>query len=127
MADVSVPLPGPDEVDLSPPKVAEVELVGRGIATATAPPGGSTELQRMLMKAVSKQMTGYQVDPVGLPPLGPEELAQVLAHRNHEYRARIVHLLILCELVLAPLPDEVCRRVNSYAEALGVDDGMIKV
>ena len=127
MAEVTVPLPGPDEVDLNPAALAEVELVSRGIATAVAPPDGLTPLQRMLIKAMAKQMTGYQVDPVGLPPLGPDELAHALRRRNHEYRTRITHLLILGELVLAPLPPEVCQRVNACAMALGVDDGMIKV
>ena len=124
---VPVPLPEADEVDLTPPSAELVELIGRGVATATAPPGGLVPLQRMLLKAVSKEMTGHQVDPEGLAPLGPEGLAEALRRRNLEFRTRITHLLILCELVLTPLPDEVSRRVGECAAALGFHDGMIQV
>jgi hypothetical protein len=127
MDHVSVPLPTADEVNLQPPGRAEVELLSRAYASAVAPAGGLTPLQRVLGRAIAKQMTGHDVDPAGLPPLGPDGLAEGLRQRNLEFRTHITHLLLLGELILAPLPPEVSERVESYAAALGVDDGMITV
>src|SRR5262249_9452267 len=43
------------------------------------------------------------------------------------YRQRIVHHMVLGELVLRPLPVDVAARVASYANALGVDDKFVRV
>src|SRR5438874_2698833 len=83
------------------PGRAEVELISRAYATAVAPSDGVTPLQRVLGRAIAKQMTGHDVDPAGLPPLGPDGLAQGLRRRNLEFRTHITHLLLLGELILA--------------------------
>ena len=100
----------------------------RAICTAVAPPGGLTDLQRMLIRSSVSAMTGFELDVDALEPASPADFAAALARRNHVFRTRIVQMAVLCELVLAPLPREVCERVTEYARAVGVDDeGMLTV
>ncbi|MFL6241691.1 MAG: hypothetical protein ACJ73V_01525 [Acidimicrobiia bacterium] len=105
----------------------EVIQVARGIATAVAPEGGLTDVQAALLEAIASALTQVEVDYHGLEPLGPEELAAVLAGRDQHFRQRIVHHMVLGELVLRPLPTEVALRVARYAQALGVDDRFVRV
>jgi len=105
----------------------EVVQVARGIATAVAPASGLTQVQASLLRAVTKAMTGFDVDYATLETLGREALASVLADRDQAYRQRIVQHMVLGELVLAPLPTDVAERVSAYAEALGVDDAFVRV
>jgi hypothetical protein len=107
--------------------VAEVFLVARGLATAAAPEGGLTGVQAALLGAIATALTGVEVDYRNLEPLGPEELADVLRARDLDYRQRIVHHMVLAELVLRPLPPDVARRVATYADALGVEDRFVRV
>lgn len=72
-------------------------------------------------------MTGFDIDYSALEPLGPDELATLLAPRGMEYRHRIVHHMVLAEIVLTPLPAEVADRVASYATALGVTDDFVRL
>jgi hypothetical protein len=105
----------------------EVTLVARGIATAVAPETGITGVQAELLEAIADALTGVEVDYRALEPLGPEQLAAVLADRPLEYRQRIVHHMVLGELVLRPIPTVVAHRVAKYAEALGVRDHFVRV
>jgi hypothetical protein len=105
----------------------EVTLVARGIATAVAPESGLTDVQADLLEAIADALTGIDVDYRALDPLGPEELAAVLAGRDQEYVQRIVHHMVLAELVLRPIPTVVAHRVAKYAEALGVKDDFVRV
>jgi hypothetical protein len=107
--------------------VDEVTLVARGIATAVAPEGGLTDLQAELLAAVATALTGILVDYRTLDPLGPDELAEVLARRDLAYRQRIVHHMVLGELVLRPIPTVVAHRVAQYSQALGVQDDFVRV
>jgi hypothetical protein len=107
--------------------LAEVTLVARGIATAVAPEGGITDVQADLLEAIATALTGHTVDYRSLDPLGPEQLAEVLAPRDLEYRQRIVHHMVLGELVLRPIPVVVAHRVAKYAEALGIRDEFVRV
>ncbi|HEU5300893.1 MAG TPA: hypothetical protein VFW06_01515 [Acidimicrobiia bacterium] len=109
------------------PDATEVELVARGMATAVAPAGGLTPVQASLLGAITRAVTEIEIDYLALDPLGCEELAAVLAGRGPEYRRRIVHHMVLAELVLAPLPDEVAERVTAYAAALGIDDDFVRI
>ena len=99
----------------------------RGIASAVAPAEGLTDVQAQLLEAIASALTGFDVDYHGLDPLGPDELAGVLEAKDLGYRQRIVHHMVLGELVLKPLPTEVAHRVASYAKALGVDDHFVRV
>ena len=114
--------PGRDVADL-----AEVTLVARGIATAVAPESGLTDVQAALLRAIASALTGYEVEYLDLDPLGPDELAALLERRDMDYRQRIVHHMVLGELVLRPLPQDVALRVATYAKALGIDDRFVRV
>jgi hypothetical protein len=105
----------------------EVTLVARGIATAVAPESGLTGVQAELLEAIASALTGIEVDYRTLDPLGPEDLAGVLAARDLAYRQRIVHHMVLGELVLRPIPVVVAHRVAQYAQALGVQDDFVRV
>lgn len=118
----SVPTPAPEDHD-----VDEVRLVARGIATAVAPETGLTDVQADLLEAIASALTGFSVDYRALEPLGPDELADVLAGRDLAYRQRIVHHMVLGELVLRPIPTVVAHRVAKYAEALGIKDDFVRV
>jgi len=107
--------------------VDEVTLVARGIATAVAPEGGLTDVQAGLLGAIAAALTGVSVDYRALEPLGSEALAELLGGRDLGYRRRIVHHMVLGELVLRPIPVVVAHRVATYAEALGVNDDFVRV
>jgi hypothetical protein len=113
--------------DVEPHDVEEVILIARGIATAVAPDGGLLGVQADLLGAIAFALTGVTVDYRALEPLGPEQLAAVLSARDLEFRQRIVHHMVLGELVLRPIPTVVAHRVAKYAEALGVQDKFVRV
>ncbi|MFI5043593.1 MAG: hypothetical protein ACHQDC_02265 [Acidimicrobiales bacterium] len=104
-----------------------MQLVARGIATAVACEDGLTDVQAELLSAIASALTGISVDYRGLEPLGPEELADVLVGHDLSYRHRIVHHMVLGELVLRPIPVVVAHRVATYAQALGVTDDFVRV
>src|SRR5215213_9409198 len=114
-----------EAVDTDSPEV--VHLVARGIATAVAPETGLSDVQADLLQAIATALTGVSVDYRSLEPLGPDELADVLAAPDLGYRQRIVHHMVLGELVLRPIPVVVAHRVAKYAEALGIKDDFVRV
>ena len=116
------PVAGVDDHDAD-----EVTIVARGIATAVAPEGGIAEVQADLLESIASALTGISVDYRTLEPLGPVELADALAGRDLDYRRRIVHHMVLGELVLRPIPVVVAHRVAVYADALGVTDDFVRV
>ncbi|MET0627572.1 MAG: hypothetical protein ABW033_03840 [Acidimicrobiia bacterium] len=105
----------------------EVRGVARGIATAVAPDDGLTDVQVLLLQAIASALTGVDVDYRDLEPMSADDLAKVLEPYDLRYRQRIVHHMVLGELVLKPLPTEVAHRVAVYAKALGVDDHFVRV
>ena len=107
--------------------IEEVTLVARGIATAVAPERGLTDVQADLLEAIASALTGVSVDYRALEPLEPDAFAGVLARRDIGYRRRIVHHMVLGELVLRPIPVVVAHRVATYADALGVKDDFVRV
>jgi hypothetical protein len=109
------------------PSWEEVHLVARGIATAVAPAGGLTEHQAGLLQAITLALTGELVDYRHLEPVGADDLAAGLADRPIEYRRRIVHHMVLGELILVPLPEDVATNVARFASALGVQDDFIRI
>jgi hypothetical protein len=121
------PLPDPDAVLLKPPDADEAALVARGMASAAAPSSGLTEFQRVLIEALFPAMTGHSVDLSTYTSLAPEEFAQALARRNLQFRSRVVQLMLLCALVLRPLPEDVAERITAFAQELEVDEGMVEV
>jgi hypothetical protein len=105
----------------------EVLLTARGIATAVAPEGGLTDVQSVLLEAITAALTGVTVQYQDLEPLGADEMAAALAGRPTSYRQRIVHHMVLAELVLRPIPRDVAKRVAEYTHALGVEDKFVRV
>jgi len=122
-----VPLPGPDTVDLDPPQAEESRATARGVASAVAPASGLTDLQRVVIEALFAAMTGHIVDVRSFEPMSAEELGRVLSRRDLQFRSRGVQVMLLCALVLRPIPEAVTERVAEYAHELGVDEGMIDV
>ena len=60
-------------------------------------------------------------------PMSAAELGAVLARRNLAFRTRGVQIMLLCALVLRPLPTSVAERVARYRAELMVDDAMVAV
>jgi hypothetical protein len=124
---MTVPLPTPHEVLLTPPDAHEAALTARGVASAAAPVTGLTDLQRLLLEALFPAMTGHAVDLRDFEPMSPRQFAEVLRRRDLQFRTRGVQVMLLCALVLRPLPPEVADRIAMFAAELGVDDAMIGV
>ncbi len=124
---MAVPLPSDDDVLLLPPDAAEAALLMRGFVSATAGPSGLTEIQRLLFEALTRAMTGHRVDPSAAEPVTASEFADGLARRNLAFRGRIVQIMVLGEMVLAPIPAEVSARVAEFADELGVADDLVRV
>lgn len=124
---VPVPLPAPGEEKLTRPTAAETQFNARGVATASAPPSGLTELQRMLLESVFHAMTDHPVDLRGYAPVSAAEYAESLRWRTLGFRERMVQMTLLSALVLRPLPPEVTARIGEYADELGVTNDLIHV
>jgi len=121
-----VPFPTDDIVDLNPPSAEESNLHAAGVLSATRPPGGNTDFQKLLIEATFEAMTGNRVDAAHLPFYGPEETAQHLARRAEGFRMRMVHMMVLSALVLRPIPPEVSAQVAAYSRELGIDDDLLR-
>ncbi len=118
-----VPLPASvAETNLEPPTHDEVVTMARAFATAPAPDGGLTPVQRAVINALIDSMTGVQLDVATLEPLGPAEFAESIRDRNLAFRRRMVQAMLLNEMLLVPIPTEVTARVETYAQWLGADD-----
>jgi hypothetical protein len=117
-------VPGPT---FEKPERDEVLLVARGLATAVAPDTGLMDVQAALLQALTSALTDIEVDYRHLEPLGAEDLAAALAGRDEQYRQRLVHHMVLGELVLRPIPVTVAHRVAQFAQALGIKDDFVRV
>ena len=102
-------------------------LIARGIASAVEPEGGLEAVQVSLLGTIHAALIGPAVDFSALDPLGPRELAEALQPRSPEFRHRVVHHMVLGELILRPIPPEVARRVEQYAKALDIDDQFVRI
>jgi hypothetical protein len=122
-----VPFPTAENTKLTPPDAEEVRIMVGGVAGACAPGGELTSLQRLLIEAMTESMTGFVVPVNHIPRLDPRQFATAMANRNENFRQRMLQFMLLCSLVLVPLPDEVIRRVEDYGEELGVGNDMLRV
>jgi len=122
-----VPLPGPGEALLTPPDFDEAWRTARGMAGIIAPAGGLTDFQRILLEALYLGMTGQRVDVSDAERVTPEQFAEILRPRNLAFRTRGIQVMLLCALVLRPLPPDVADRVAACARELEVDEGMVEV
>jgi len=122
-----VPLPTEETVNLVPPDAAEAQTIADGVASAAAAPGGLLPVQRSLIMAMTAAMTGHTVTLDDRPVLSPTEFATAVARRTLPFRARMVQYMVLCALLLHPIPEEVADNVASYARELEVEEGMVRV
>ena len=122
-----VPFPTDETVKLGPPDAAEARVIAGGCAAGVEPPGGLTSLQRLLIEATTESMTGFVVPARHVPRLSAQEFARALALRDAPFRQRMLQFMLLCALVLTPLPEEVAERVDEYARELGVENDMLRV
>jgi len=110
------------------PSADVVLAVVRGIVGAAAPDERRLDpVQANVVHALTKSMTGFDVDLDGLEPLGAEELRNQLTGQPQGFRSRIMQIIVLAELILHPIPLGVARRVEQYAAALGVDEHLVRV
>lgn len=122
-----VPLPDDAYVLLERPSASETQETARGVASAVAEHGRLTDLQRVLLEALFRSMTGHAVDLTDPLPMSAGELAEHLARRNLQFRSRCVQVALLAALVLRPLPESVVDQVSAVATELGIDDALIGV
>jgi hypothetical protein len=120
-------MPTEGGVKLERPDAAESRLIAGGVAAAAAPGGGLTSLQRLLIEALTESMTGFVVPASAVPRLSPHEFALGLRRRNEQFRSRMIQFMLLCALVLNPLPVTVAERIDAYASELGVTNDMLRV
>jgi hypothetical protein len=124
---MTVPLPSAETVNLTPPDADEVRATACGVASAVAPTGALTDLQRVVIEALFPAMTGHSVDMSTYTQMTAEDFAAVLARRDLQFRTRGVQIMLLCAFILRPLPEEVVHRIADFARELGVEDGIIDV
>lgn len=122
-----VPLPTAETVNLEPPDAAEAQAIADGVASASGGTGGLLPVQRSLIMALTKAMTGYAVTLDDRPVVSAGDFAASMARRGLPFRTRMVQYMVLCALVLHPIPEDVAESVASYARELEVEDGMVRV
>jgi hypothetical protein len=122
-----VPFPTPGTERLGRPDLDEVLTVAGSFTAALSGPNGLTEVQSLVLRAMTKSMTGFDIPYESVAPKTPEELGIALADRQAIFRRRIVQLMLIGELLLRPIPKEVSERVEQYAAELNVCDDMLSV
>lgn len=122
-----VPLPTAETVNLTPPDAAGAQSIADGVASAAAPAGGLLPVQRSLIMALTAAMTGHPVTLDDRPVLSAREFASMMERRDLGFRTRMVQYMVLCALLLHPIPEDVAENVASYACELGVEEGMVRV
>jgi hypothetical protein len=72
-------------------------------------------------------MTGHRVDVDAFEPIRADDFALALAPRDLPFWTRGMQVMLLCALVLRPLPEDAAERVAEFARELGVDERMVGV
>lgn len=112
----------------SPPLSSdEHETIVAAIATAVAVDGALQPSQRSLLVAVLGALFETPIDLTKFRPVSAEELAAVVGGYPEIDRRRIVHHMVLGELILRPIPPEVARSVARYADALQIQDQFVRI
>ena len=110
--------------ELGPPGRDEVELICRGLRSATRPTGQDDAFQVMVLEAVTHSMTGFDIDMAALEPIDAAEFGA----RRRRQRA-VPHPARPVDGTRQPGPDparlEVADRVIDFAGALHVDNACI--
>lgn len=121
-----VPLPH-DDVLLEPPDHDEVVTAARAKVSAVAGEAGLAEIQRNILHAHIRALTGIEVDLESLEPLGASEFAEAMRRRDEVFRIRQVQTMLLAAFVIDPIPEDTVERIREYALELSIDDSMIDV
>ncbi len=122
-----VPIPTSAEAKQGPPDAEEARIIAGGVAGAVAVDGQFTSLQRMIMEATLESMTGFVVPVEHVPRLSAEQFARAVAQRDALWRQRMLQFMLVCALVLSPLPESVVDAIEEYANELGVSNDMLRV
>ena len=119
------PLPRPSDTNLEPPDFDEVQIIGRGLASATSGEEGLTELQESVLGAITKSMTGFEVDITNRDPITASDFAEALGRRSEGFRTRMVQMMELGHMILPEPSIEVADRIVDFARELGIDDDCV--
>ena len=115
------PFPSSSDTDLAPPGREEALLICRGLASASSGPGGLTPLQETVLSAITKAMTGFEVDFTQLDPITPVDFADGMARRDEAFRTDLVLCMELGHMILPGASVEVADQVIEFARELSVD------
>ena len=105
----------------------EAVLIARGIASAVSNDGHRTSVQDSLLAEVIEAALDVRVDVASLEPLDADALAEVMSGQSEEFRRRVVHIMVLAELILRPIPLGVAVKVATYAKALDAYDQFVRI
>ena len=105
----------------------EAILIARGIASAVGQDGHVSRTQASLLTEVIDAAFEVRVDVASLESLSPEALAEVMVGQSQEVRRRVVHIMVLGELILRPIPLDVAVRVATYAKAMDAYDQFVRI
>jgi hypothetical protein len=103
----------------------QAEALLRGLASALSVDGQVNEVQRSVLEVLGQHLFGVSTPTGELAPLTPTELAVAITDEN--LRERVVHGMVALEILANPVSPEVVKRVEAYAAALSVDEGMLAV
>ncbi|MEE8600844.1 hypothetical protein [Euzebya tangerina] len=121
------PLPTASETLLGPPSRDEVQFIARGLVSACRPHTGLTDLQTVVIEAITKSMTGVEVDTTTLEPLAPDAFAEGLRRRDQAFRTRLVQIMELGNMILTPPDPAVAEQVETFAVELNADHECIRI
>lgn len=120
-----VPLPDTTTVNLEPPDHEEVLFISRGLSSAAATEEGLTELQELVLAALTKAMTGFEIDFGSLESIDSATYADGLARRDESFRTRMVQIMELGHMILPTPSLEVADAIIEFAAELNVDNQCI--
>jgi hypothetical protein len=101
----------------------QAEMMVRGMASAVGGDAGLTSTRAAVLEAVARNIFGIEVALDQLDPLSASELAEAL---DPVLARGAVRGMVTLEIVSDVTPD-IAARVETYARALGVDEGMLAV
>jgi hypothetical protein len=101
-----------------------VPVCVRGVRSGAAAPDGLTEVQADVIGAVAAQVFHHPVDdPATLEPISPAELASAVT--DPAVRHQMVVGMLGLSLMAHPPDPTGPDRIEAYAKALGVDEGLL--
>ncbi len=114
-------MPGATMFEFQP---GQAEAMVRGIASAVGGDTGLTPTQASVLGAISRHIFDLDTPVDQLEPLSAPELAAAL---DPILARGAVRGMVTLEIVADPVSPELAARVDSYAEALGIDEHMLQV